>query len=169
METMMEPLFWNIEKIISKGDYFYCIVREHPNRTKNDYVLLHRVIMENHLGRLLNTNEIVHHKNENKKDNRLENLEVLSASEHAKHHMSEIGRSLLELKCPECSVIFIREKRNTHIGKRQGTFTCCSRSCRGKFSRKIQLNRETDKVKSAVSGNILRELNSLDNPEETVL
>lgn len=169
METTTEPLSWNIEKIISKGDYYYCIVREHPNRTKNDYVLLHRVVMENHLGRLLNTNEVVHHKNENKKDNRIENLEVLTVSEHSRHHMSGIRRTLLQLRCPECKTIFIKEKRQTHVGKKQGKFTCCSKTCRGKFSRKIQLNRETDKVEDAISGNILREFNSLDNPEETVL
>ena len=169
MEATTEPLFWNIEKIISKGDYYYCIVKEHPNRTKNNYVLLHRVIMENHIGKLLNTNEIVHHKNENKKDNRIENLEIFSVSEHSKHHRSNIGRSMLKLKCPECSTIFVKEKRSTHIGKKQGKYTCCSPKCRGKFSRKIQLKRETNKVKNAISGNILREFNSLDNPEETVL
>lgn len=30
-----------------------------PNATKNGYVLLHRVVMENHLGRLLEKNEVV--------------------------------------------------------------------------------------------------------------
>ena len=48
---------WNIKKIISKGDYDYALVPEHPKATKNGYVLLHRVIMENHLGRLLNDDE----------------------------------------------------------------------------------------------------------------
>lgn len=58
---------WNVKKIINKGDYKYALVPEHPNCTKNGYVLLHRIVMENHLGRLLNTNEIVHHIDHNKK------------------------------------------------------------------------------------------------------
>lgn len=160
---------WKIEKIVSKGDYSYCIVRDHPNRTKNDYVLLHRVIVENHLGRLLNTNEIVHHKNENKKDNRIENLELMSASKHSSLHGANVGSKMMELICPECKVYFLRERRQTHIGKKKGKYTCCSSKCRGKFSRRIQLYGETDEVESAISGNLLREFNSLDNPKETVL
>ena len=46
---------WKIEKVVSKGDYLYAVVKDHPNRTKNNYVLLHRVIVENYLGRLLNS------------------------------------------------------------------------------------------------------------------
>ena len=42
---------WNIKKIVSKGDYLYALVPEHPKATKNGYVLLHRIVMENHLGR----------------------------------------------------------------------------------------------------------------------
>lgn len=83
---------WNIRKIISKGDYDYALVPEHPKATKNGYVLLHRVIMENHLGRLLNDDEVVHHKDHDKKHNVIENLEVLSAKEHNILHGLEHGR-----------------------------------------------------------------------------
>ena len=84
---------WKIEKIVKKGDYLYAVVIEHPCSTKHGYVLHHRIVMENHLKRLLSHSEVVHHV--------------------------------------------------------------------------IQLHGVTPKVESAISGNIVREFNSLDNPEQT--
>lgn len=46
----------------------------------------HRYFMENKLGRKLDSNEIVHHVNGDKLDNRLENLEVILRADHNKHH-----------------------------------------------------------------------------------
>ncbi len=51
----------------------------------------HRLVMEAHIGRKLLTEEIVHHKNEDKLDNGIDNLEIMSRSEHARHHMSKSG------------------------------------------------------------------------------
>lgn len=42
--------------------------------------------MEEYLGRKLADNEIVHHINGNKKDNRIENLQVMDKLEHIKMH-----------------------------------------------------------------------------------
>jgi len=158
---------WKVEKVVSKGDYNYAIVRNHPNRTKNDYVLHHRVVMENHLGRLLGPYEVVHHINGDKKDNTITNLEVMSNVDHASLHAKRTNAMVL-FKCPSCDIKFSRKKRDSIQKNHRNKFWTCSKSCGAKFAWKIRKVGRTPEVERAISGNIVRFFKSHDNPEETV-
>lgn len=156
---------WKIEKIVRKGDYDYAVVKEHPYASKYGYVLHHRIVMENILGRLLTPSEVVHHIDHDKRNNIPENLELKdSNSTHAKEHALEKGRKYVELICNTCGETFEKPK---NLFNSRSFF--CSRSCSGKMQKKIQLGRITPEMKSAISVNIVREYvkYSTDNAEET--
>ena len=57
----------------------------------------HRLIMEQHIGRYILPDEVVHHKNGVRDDNRLENLELMTFKEHAGLHMKERWEKRKEL------------------------------------------------------------------------
>lgn len=84
---------------------------------------------------------IVHHKNENKHDNRIENLALMSISDHVSHHSSSRGVKMAKIKCPYCGNIFSKKLRNTFLQKPESFTTCCSRKCSGKFSH-VKLSKE---------------------------
>lgn len=56
------------------------------NTGKNSRVLQHRKIVEAIIGRPLEKNEVVHHKDGDKSNNSPENLELLTRSEHTRLH-----------------------------------------------------------------------------------
>lgn len=66
---------------------------------------LHRLIMEKIIGRKLSEKEIVHHINENKLDNRPENLQIMSKSFHQFIHHVTTFRNKTHKQCTNCRKI----------------------------------------------------------------
>lgn len=61
----------------------------HPFVNAFGYVREHRLVMEKEIGRFLQPNEIIHHKDGNTLNNDISNLKIVTAIEHAKQHCTK--------------------------------------------------------------------------------
>lgn len=78
--------------IDDKG-YLRILAWDHPNNNKG-YMLAHRLLMEQKIGRLLRDEEVVHHIDEDKLHNELSNLFLCTPDEHTRIHNRDKRRSL---------------------------------------------------------------------------
>lgn len=77
---------WKGGKMIV-GGYRYIWYPTHPNRTQDGYVLEHRLVVESKINRILQHGEVVHHKDGNRLNNDLSNLELLKST--GKHYANK--------------------------------------------------------------------------------
>lgn len=83
---------WNGGRYHTEQGYVAVAVPEgHHLRQAHGYAYEHDLIAEESLGRRLAPDEVVHHRNGDRSDNRPENLEVTTRSEHARNHAAALG------------------------------------------------------------------------------
>lgn len=85
IKKMNLQINWKHYYVNTNGYLVNCEDRNRP-------YLVHRKIMEEHLGRKLKDNEIVHHKDMNKLNNDINNLQIVSRSEHIKLHQDYLKK-----------------------------------------------------------------------------
>lgn len=127
-----------------------------PNPYKQIYLngkpyQLHRKIMEDHIGRKLKRNEWVHHINEDKLDNRIENLVIVTPYDHVQIHKRKYP---IDYVCKVCGRTF------TRLSTRYGEVVTCSKKCMGEW---FKMNSTSKKpiVQYSLDGEQIKEWESI--------
>jgi endogenous inhibitor of DNA gyrase (YacG/DUF329 family) len=109
-----------ISSTLWKGYQYFCDI-EHPLAFSGGRVLLHRHLMSIKIGRWLTSDEHIHHIDENKLNNNIDNLIICTKSEHIRFHR------------PPKKTIFCEI-----CGKETSNKRFCSQRCQGIGKRKVE-------------------------------
>ena len=94
----------------------------------------HQLVAHKAYGFLREKGIHVHHKNENRSDNRAENLQMLTAAEHINHHRKYVAPDVELAFCPHCG-----EELELHgFAKQRQSKNYCSRYCADMDMRKVE-------------------------------
>lgn len=79
-----EDLVFKLNKSLG---YMYAYAPEHELADEAGFIYEHRLKMVRHIGRNLYPDEVVHHKDRNRANNSLDNLQLMTNSEHTRLHI----------------------------------------------------------------------------------
>ena len=137
--TVYGPRFHEIEN----RNYVVLYNKDSKQRKCISYA---RYLMSIKLQRFLLKSEEVDHKDNNKSNDDIENLQILTSLENAKKAANVKGVRFGKFLCPQCSVVFERRIGLSHIQQKTKLADFCTRSCRMKHSYSGNTNLKTNLI-----------------------
>lgn len=123
---------WKIDKTMG---YEYAISKGHYLASSNGKIYKHIFVMCEHIGRPLHPDECVHHKDRDRSNNELSNLQLLTRSEHALlHAIEDRGYKVESRKCKHCKKPFTCSEVSKQI--------FCSSLCAAEVRQKFEISEE---------------------------
>lgn len=136
-----------------RNGYVMLNIPDHHRASTDGYVYEHVVLAEKYIGRSLKPEEVVHHENEIKDDNSIENLKIFrTSSDHTRYHntgikvMMDDGTYIAPeikrlLSCEQCGSTFeFKSKRSKY----------CSQKC-SKIARRVVERPSKDKLEELIN------------------
>jgi len=117
-----------------------CIIFPDKSRTTTSYA---RYLMSVKLGRKLDINEQVDHIDEDKTNDDINNLQILSNYDNVQKHLDIKNKRsvMIQLTCPICKITFERSPQRVNFKLKQGKQPTCGKYCGDEMRRRTLLNR----------------------------
>lgn len=125
------------------GEYILVVAPDwySGKRYRGKYCYEHRLVWEKEHGQPVPNGFVIHHKDGNKTNNDISNLELLEAKKHAKMHSSK-GVTMCSFVCPVCKKVVKREARAC-----KNRICFCSLKCCGLFNFAKRTKEEKEAVR----------------------
>lgn len=129
-----KPRIVNGYRVIYKPNHFSHTL----GKDFDGYVYEHRYVVEKMIGRALENNEIVHHKDGDKLNNAPDNLMLMTRNDHSALHEAQRGHMKCDARCVDCG-----ERLKSNKQKR-------CRKCSGIRARKVKVRPPKDVLEREV-------------------
>lgn len=107
---------------------------KHPSSNKHGYVYEHRLVMEQYYSRFLTKDEHIHHIDGNTQNNKIENLLIVSKSEHMILHKTIDMSTRICLLCGS-DITWIKKTNKRPFWRRYKQGYICNKCYNKKYSR----------------------------------
>lgn len=102
----------------------------YPGKTyRENYVYEHHAVWYLATGEIVPSGYLIHHVNGDKRDNRIENLEVVERGDHTRKHAIPAER--VEVTCVVCGRVIQRRVKVYEFNAKRNSQNCCSKQCAG--------------------------------------
>lgn len=141
---------------MKNGDYSLVVAPDwyKGKRYRGKYCYEHHLEWERQTGCPVPDGCIIHHKDGNKYNNDINNLQLMDAKSHILLHGQQKTKKIAIIKCPSCGKIFEKEARFLKFR----TLVFCSRQCIGRYGYNTKHRKEelSKKVENAKKDNIIK-------------